>query len=201
MNPKLIAFLRMLAANFLVPALGAAAAARWNPLPSTSPFYSLVAPVAGALLTRLSLMVHPNGLSGPAAAKPVRPAVGLTIQVLGLCALFTVTGCAFLKGSSASGQVSGNGADVTVTIPGGSQIGITVGNGSACVQGPFINVPYLNLACDTSCGTLIAGGIEVTTTCKVQGTDGPTFPINFPLPVGEQTKAKAIMATRLPRSL
>ena len=151
-----------------------------------------------ALLRKIFLPNDPEPIELSHAPPPPKGFASMRtlLAVLGLSLVLTLTGCAWLKGSSASGTVSGNGADVTVTIPDGTTIGVTISGSQACVQdgSGFVSIPYFGLECNAACGALVQGGIGVQLTCRVKGTTGPTFPFTLGLPLLEQSKASALVA-------
>jgi hypothetical protein len=201
MNDKQIAFLKAFLANWIVPALGAATAAQWNPLPEASAFHPLVPLIAGIALTRVSLYLHPNGLKGPASPAPSKPGgfvltrIALGMLLACVLVLASLSACSLLGGSSGTIAPDGQAADLNIVIPDGTQIGVQIAKSEACVAGPFVSVPYFGLECDKACGAILNHGLGVELTCRLKGQTN-TFPWAFGVPLPQQQKAATLVSVQ-----
>jgi hypothetical protein len=96
-------------AAYAVTPVAVAAAGGWNPFPPGSIQYQLVVPVAGLAGVFLGLVLHPNGVNGPAKTKKLpTPAAGGFARLgllMGLALL--AAGCLFLARPAAAQESTG----------------------------------------------------------------------------------------------
>lgn len=186
-----LAYKSSLTALALVAADAIVSSLQTEPLPQW--LHVAVGIVAMALLaykkTLPKVVAVPIPLDPPPGSGFAR--LGLMPALAAVCLI--VTGCALFKGASGTATVNGEAANIAITLPSGTDVGVTIANSQACVSGPFVPLPIFNFECDTACGTLV-GTIGVTLTCRVVGTEGPTFPWQFALTTKQQVVAAAMVA-------
>lgn len=119
----------MVLLSYLLPALVALAAGNWNPVPPSSPWHTVFPAALAALITAVSLRVHPNGLNGPAVAKSQPESKGhanvplLIVFVLTAIGFLGLAGCATARGGVAvciGGCVTAGPVKISATTECGS---------------------------------------------------------------------------------
>jgi hypothetical protein len=104
------------------------------------------------------------------------------------CLLLTA-GC----GVHVSGGLYADGGDLAITVPDGTTIGVRLAGSAACVEGPFVKIPFFNQECDTACASLV-GNFAVELQCRTIG-DTVVRPVQFALSAVEQKKATALISS------